>query len=105
MKKRLRKKLRAGEFTVYGAAYDLTLNAAEDLENLIGDIVEFVEDNGGTYAGGYSDSTIARCFVELGTTGEDPAGRRVAVLEWLKKHAAIASVNAGELEDSAEFFI
>lgn len=100
MNKRLRKKLRMGEYTVYGAPLRITLKSPDDFDKLVIDLAEEVETAGGCLCDGFADGLDAEIFVELGTALEEPQQRLEAVLARVKKLPEVANAEAGELVDS-----
>ncbi len=100
MNKRLRKKLRMGEFTVYGAPFRITLTTPDDFDALVISLADEVELAGGSLCDGFADGTDAEIFVELGTALEEPQQRLEAVLARVTKLAQVKAVQAGELVDS-----
>lgn len=102
MRKRLRKKLRRGEFTELGFAIGFTLHAPAGSDALL-DIVDAIleqaiEPRGlGLYAGGRNDWTGFVVATGRRLVTEDD---RVSVLAWLRSRSDIFDVRAGPLIDA-----
>ena len=103
MKKRLRKKLRLGEFKEFG--FEITVEMAEGLneEQLDAFISIFAEEalekNGLDFEGGGNTSELFG-FVVLNKRGSVSEDQRSIVEVWLKERTEVKNATIGELVDA-----
>ena len=102
MKKRLRKKLRRGEFAEYGFSiwfrFDRGL-AEQEWDRLIDRFLdELIEANGLQFGGGSSGNEWDG-VVALAVRGSASEGHRQLVGGWLESQSAIAEFRIGDLQD------
>ena|SRR5437879_4311170 len=102
MRKRLRKKLRRGEFVERGFAVAFTLaapagsDAALDIIDAL--LAQVIEPGGLAFYGG--GGQLWSAFIKSFGRGSVSAADRDSVLAWLRSRADIADVRAGPLIDS-----
>ena len=99
MKKRLRKKLRLGEFYEFG--FDFSFHFANkmsipDHDQFVYDLIDLIEANGLQFGGGF---TLERGggFVTRDTRGSAAQEHRQVVARWLEEHPHVAKHSIGEL--------
>lgn len=102
MKKRLRKKLRLGEFSELGFELRVTLaaNLSESAqEDAIDAFIEAaIESRDLAVGGGFADAW--NFFVTRAGTGSVSADERAAVVSWLENDSRFAKVEASPLLDA-----
>ena len=101
LNRRQRKKLRLGEFQELVFALRWTnrqdLNEAEQDAQLDA-LIEFVESRGLLFGGGFSPQGGDGIVTRAGRSSTSEADRD-ALVEWLRKHPAVQSVEAGQFVD------
>lgn len=102
MRKRLRKKLRRGEYREYGfnLAWQFAADVADqEVESFWNDLIDLVERRG-LILGGGGDQEGGGVFITKdaapGTVPED----RAAVLSWVQEHEAVVKASAGAFVDA-----
>jgi uncharacterized protein len=102
MKKRLRKKLRKGEFQELGFSVKFILRdniSKEELDSFLDTyIVEAIESHGLVFGGGGHHKWEG--FITLDQRGSTTEDHRQQVASWLSKHQDILEFNVGELRDA-----
>ena len=102
-KKRLRKKLYLGEFTVYGFQFECKVNSntEEELDKFLDDVIDLVESRELVVAGvggGNSDNFdmfVCSSYRYGSVTEED----RNAFTKWLSNHSLVSEMTISELVD------
>lgn len=97
VKKRLRKKLRIGEFAEYG--FYLYATVINDEDGLLRDIVDKVESLDMLCGGGVSGETL-RLFVVGGSRRSPTQEQRSKFHGWIAFDVRVADVNVGPMEDA-----
>jgi uncharacterized protein YggL (DUF469 family) len=104
VKKRLRKKLRLGEFREVcfevTFEFDATLDSSA-MDRVMDEFIEMIEANQLQFGGGGSyRSRIWEGVVGGPSRGSVTAEQRASALAWLKAHPGIAGADAGPLRDA-----
>ncbi|WP_281704850.1 50S ribosome-binding protein YggL [Aeromonas taiwanensis] len=99
--RRLRKKLRVGEFQEHGFAIDFRFDSQSyTLDQALDHWIEFVESQGwGFYGGGGEESDTMSGYLvrfERGTLGEDD---QECARQWLDNQPGFACIQCSELSD------
>ncbi len=102
MKKRLRKKLRLGEFREF--CFEISFQAPpgmsiDEFDKLTDDFIAMIEDNGLQFGGGGPPGTC-HGVVELNGRGTVTEEHRQIVALWLESHPGITTYTIGELVDA-----
>jgi uncharacterized protein len=103
LKRRLRKKLRVGEFHEFGfevsVKFKLTLNAA-DFEKFVNEFIDEVEENKLLFGGG-GDFNTWKGFVTTAKKYQSPTtAEREKIKNWLENHWEIADCEVGNFNDA-----
>ncbi len=102
MRKRLRKKLRRGEYREFGFDLDwkfssgVTVAVADDFWN---DLIDLVEARA-LILGGGGDQAGGTAFITRDWAPGAVAGDREAVLSWARQQSIVTKVTAGPLVDA-----
>lgn len=104
MKRRLRKKLRLGEFRemCFEVTFELSATLAPAAsDHVIDEFLEMIETHHLQFGGGGNDHTRLWSGVVGGPPRESvTAEQRAQVLAWLQAHPAITHAEAGSLRDA-----
>jgi uncharacterized protein len=100
MKKRLRKKLRLGEFQEFGFSIAFRMSSTlstKDRDVLLDAFIDMIEQNGLQFGGGGLNDWEG--FVNLDSRGTATEQHRQVVHEWLDGHPQVEDVVVGQLVD------
>lgn len=98
-KRRLRKKLRVGEFQEFGFAFSASIAKAEDQDAMLDRFVDEIAARGLVF-GGWSSPETVEGFISLATRGSATEEHRQFVESWLKAQPGVEDVEVGELVDA-----
>jgi uncharacterized protein YggL (DUF469 family) len=102
MKKRLRKKLRLGEFREFGFEISCRLDEGlsdDESERIVDDFIAMIEANG-LQCGGGGVPGRWHCFVACEGRGTATEEHRQIVARWLAAHPQVTEHTIGELVDA-----
>ena len=101
MKKRLRKKLRCGEFQEFGflVSFDLVSDlSTKECDQVLDEFIQMIERHGLVFGGGGAETWEG--FVASDRRGTATEEHRAAVRDWLQSMSRIKAVRVGELRDA-----
>lgn len=98
-KRRLRKKLRVGEFQEFGFSVSASIANAENRDEMLDRLMDEIAAQGLVF-GGWSSNESVEGFVALATRGSATEEHRKAVEEWLKAQPGVTDVEVSELVDA-----